>query len=283
MRSHASNPVALTLPGGLVRVYFSSRDERNRSHVGFLEFDPAEPDRIHRLSDEPVLAPGPLGYFDDHGTYALAIVEHQGRLLMYYVGWNPGPPPLYYPSIGLAVSHDGGERFERYSRAPIMARSELDPWMVTAPFVLLDEGRWRMWYVSGIGWREEDGELHSFYQTKYAESEDGVNWQRTGRVALELGEGERNIARLCVVRDSDCYRGWYSYTAGGGYLIGYAESDDGLDWVRSDDEARIGPSGSGWDSEATAYPYVFDFGGRRYMLYCGNDVGRTGFGLAEAA
>jgi hypothetical protein len=29
------------------------------------------------------------------------------------------------------------------------------------------------------------------------------------------------------------------------------------------------------------YGYVFDWDGRRYMLYNGNRYGRTGFGLAE--
>ncbi|MBB5866436.1 hypothetical protein [Xanthomonas sp. 3058] len=28
------------------------------------------------------------------------------------------------------------------------------------------------------------------------------------------------------------------------------------------------------------YPFVFDHAGQRYMLYNGNDYGRSGFGLA---
>jgi predicted GH43/DUF377 family glycosyl hydrolase len=283
MLSHGSNPLALPLADGTVRVYFSCRDERNRSHVGFVELDPRRPAEILRIAEKPALAPGPLGYFDDHGTYAMSLVEHDGRLLLYYVGWNPGPRPFYYPSVGLAVSDNGGESFERFSNAPIMARSEVDPWMVSSPFVMLDEGRWRMWYLSGLGWREEEDGLNSYYHTKYAESDDGVNWKREGRVALELRDGERNIARMSILRDEDRYRAWYPYNRGEGYRIGYAESDDGYAWTRKDDEAGIAPSESGWDSEATAYPWVFDHRGTRYMLYSGNRLGQAGFGLAEAA
>ncbi len=29
-----------------------------------------------------------------------------------------------------------------------------------------------------------------------------------------------------------------------------------------------------------AYPHVFEHRGARWMLYCGNGFGRTGFGLA---
>jgi predicted GH43/DUF377 family glycosyl hydrolase len=283
MRSHASNPVALPIGDDLVRVYFSSRDGDQRSHVGFLEFDPREPGRIVRLAEAPVLAPGPLGHFDDSGTYAMSLVPYEGRLRMYYVGWNRGAPPLYYTAIGLAESSDGGETFERVSAAPIMARSDVDPWMVSSPYVMLDDGRWRMWYLSGLGWREDAGELHSYYHTKYAESDDGVSWRREGHVALELAPGERNIARMCVVRDPDGYLAWYSAAGEHRYRIGHARSVDGVTWVRRDSEAGIDVSPSGWDSEEMAYPWVFDFAGTRWMLYCGNGVGRAGFGLAELA
>ena len=39
-------------------------------------------------------------------------------------------------------------------------------------------------------------------------------------------------------------------------------------------------SPNGWDSEMICYPYVFDHGRNRYMLYNGNGYGKTGFGLA---
>jgi hypothetical protein len=283
MRSHASNPLVLALAPDRLRVYFSCRDDRQRSHVGFVEIDPREPAEILRLAERPALAPGALGHFDDHGTYAMSLVERDGRLLLYYVGWNPGPAPLYYPSIGLAVSEDGGETFERYSKAPIMARSEIDPWMVSSPFVLEERGRWRMWYLSGLGWKEEEGQLRSYYHLKQASSDDGVAWRREGHVAIELAPGERNIARMCVLRRQGGYEGWYSYTAGGGYRIGYARSQDGDAWVRDDAAAGIAPEPGEFDGEAQAYPYVHEHAGRRLLFYSGDGVGRTGFGMAQEA
>ncbi|MNL67240.1 hypothetical protein D3C87_1918050 [compost metagenome] len=72
---------------------------------------------------------------------------------------------------------------------------------------------------------------------------------------------------------------WYS-VRGGKYRIGYAESDDGCEWIRRDELAGITVSDSGWDSDSVEYAHVFDYGGARYMLYNGNDFGATGFGLA---
>lgn len=285
MQSHASLPVALHLGGDLYRVYFASRDARNRSHVGFVELDINEPARILRVSDRPVLAPGPLGHFDDHGVYAASLARGpRGELYLYYIGWNPGArPPLFYSSIGLARSDDGGLTFAKTSAAPVMSRSEFDPCLVTSPCVLREGDRWRMWYVSGFRWEEAEDGLHSYYHLKYAESADGARWERAGLVCVDLRPGERNIARPCVLRrGGGGYRMWYSYNEGRGYRVGYAESGDGLAWARKDGEAGIELSASGWDSEAMAYPWVFEHAGRSYMLYNGNGFGREGFGLAVA-
>ena len=73
---------------------------------------------------------------------------------------------------------------------------------------------------------------------------------------------------------------WFS-CRGHRYRIEYAESQDGLTWTRLNDRGGLAPSESGWDAEMVAYGYVFDWGGCRYMLYNGNQYGRTGFGLAE--
>lgn len=281
MQSHASLPVALPLDGFTYRIYFATRDARNRSHVAYVELDIRSPKEILRISEEPVLEPGPLGFFDDHGVYAASIVRQNGRLFLYYIGWNPGArSPLFYSSIGLAVSEDEGLTFSKLFKSPVLARSEFDPCLVTSPCVLFDSGQWRMWYVSGFKWEESDDGLHSYYHIKYAESADGITWDRNGLVAIDFRPGEKNIARPCVVKDSDLYRMWYSYNQGEGYRIGYAESKDGYGWTRKDGDAGIALSVSGWDSRALAYPWVFSHEGRRYMLYNGNEFGREGFGLA---
>lgn len=279
MRSHAQLPLARRLDDTLHRVFFASRDGESRSHVCFADVDLAGA-RVAAVCDRPALEPGPLGAFDDHGVYPASIVEHDGLLLLYYIGWNPGKRrPLFYASIGLAVSADGGLTFQRYSTAPIMARSEFDPCLVGSPFVIREGTRWRMWYVSGFRWDEVNGELRSWYHVKYAESDDGVTWHRDGTVAIDLQDGETNIARPCVVPGDGGYRMWYSRAGGRGYRIGYAESDDGVAWSRLDQHAGIEPAPSGWD-EVQAYPWVVVTPDAEYMLYNGNGYGRDGFGLA---
>lgn len=278
-------PTPLHLGDRRYRVYFAGRDSGNRSHVGFVEIDLDRPQEILRLADEPVLAPGPLGCFDDHGVYPASLVEHDGRLLLYYVGWSPGvPEPLFYSSIGLAVSDDGGESFERVSPAPILGRGEHDPWLVTSPSVLRgDDGVWRMWYVSGLGWHETQDGLWSRYHLKVADSRNGVDWRRDGAVAAELRERETNIGRPSVIHDGDLYRMWYSHVEGSReYRLGYAESADGRTFERLDARAGLDPDPGAFDGRAIAYPAVFRHEGTLHLLYNGDGNGRSGFGLAVA-
>jgi predicted GH43/DUF377 family glycosyl hydrolase len=284
MRSHAAVPVPFQLAGSRYRVFFSSRDADNRSHVGFFDVDLQDPSRVIAVSPEPILAPGPVGAGDGDGIYAESAIRVGDAIRLYTIGVTTGHTrPLFYATIGMATSVDGGRTFSKRA-APIMTISEFDPCLVTAPFVLREGARWRMWYASGIRWEREPQGLQSYYHIKYAESDDGINWQRNGRVAIDFADStERCIARLWVVPDNGRYRGWFSVNDGvHGYRIGYAESPDGVTWTRHDDLAGIGLSESGWDSQAQAYPAVVRHGDRWLMFYNGNAFGRDGIGLAIA-
>jgi hypothetical protein len=227
-----------------------------------------------------VLAPGDLGAFDDRGVTMSCVVSHGGAQFLYYTGWMLGVTVPFYLAAGLAISEDGGVTFRRASRGPVLDRNEVDPFLTASPFVLIDGGVWRMWYVSGTGWEAGDGGPRHFYHIKYAESPDGVRWTRSARVCLDYhAPGEHAFARPFVCRDGGTYRMWYSYR-GERYRIGYAESGDGIAWTRLDDGRGLEPSGEGWDSEMVEYPWLFESEGRTHMLYNGNGYGATGVGLA---
>jgi predicted GH43/DUF377 family glycosyl hydrolase len=283
MYSHAQLPVADHLKGDIYRVYFASRTHDQRSHIGDVELDITHPDNILHISQEPVLAPGPIGFFDEHGVFPASIVNYEGKKYLYYIGWNQGyKQPLFYASIGLAISTDNGQSFQRYSKAPLLSRSEHDPCLVTSPHVFIDDDIWRMTYVSGIRWEEVNGVLKSYYHIKYAESTDGVNWHREGTVAIDFqSDQETNIARSAVIKQEDTYKMWYCYVSGATpYRIGYAESKDCIHWVRKDHLAGITVSKDGFDNEMICYPNVIVHQGKKYMFYNGNRYGKDGFGLA---
>ena len=279
MITHGMLPIAEWRHDDVYRVYFSGRDGENRSHIGYAEVDIKDPYTLLSFSESPVLGLGSLGCFDDNGVSPSWMVDHNGRKYLYYIGWNKGATVRMHLFGGLAFSDDDGESFQRYSRVPILERTDREPYLNTAPCVLLDDGLWRMWYVSGVEWLHRDLPR---YNIKYAESSDGLSWDRRGTVCIDFASSEENaLARPCVRKEGNIYKMWFSHK-GEAYRIGYAESKDGIAWERRDGEAGIGPSPSGWDSDMVEYTYVFEHSGVKYMLYNGNDYGRDGIGLAVA-
>ncbi|HTA77721.1 MAG TPA: hypothetical protein VK791_11220 [bacterium] len=276
MKTHASNPAVEPLGNGFIRVYFTARDEKRRSHIGSLELDIRNPFKILNLSPKPLVAPGDLGMFDDSGATTGCVVNLNGQRYLYYLGWNLGVTVPWRNTIGLSVCESGQSDFTKYSRAPLLDRSETDPFSLSYPFILIEKGLWRMWYGSNLNWISEK---EMAYVIKYAESTDGIHWDRKGTVLPLKGNGEFTLSRPSVIKDNDIYKMWYAFK-GKSYRIGYAESANGIQWDRMDEKVGIDVSPSGWDSEEIEYPYVFDHMGDRYMFYNGNGYGKTGFGLA---
>jgi len=282
MKSHAAVPIAESLGDNFFKIYFSSRDEFNRSYTGYTVIDITRPNQIIELSTNPVLAPGGLGEFDDSGAMATWLTSHEGGKFLYYIGWNLGVTVPFRNSIGLSISTQG-DGFARYSSGPIVDRSMYEPHFCASCCVLPGESLWRMWYLSCIGWPMREGKPEHKYHIKYAESRDGINWEREGLVAIDFAnDQEYAISRPSVIHDSDRWRMWYSFR-GQSYRIGYAESENGRQWKRLDAQVGINVSTAGWDSEMIEYPFVFDHKGQRYLLYNGNGYGKTGFGLAVLA
>lgn len=285
MSSHAQLPVADRVEGSTYRVYFASRNKDQVSSVGCVVVRLGNRPCVEQVLPKPVLEPGPIGTFDEHGVFPSCIVNLPDRKRMYYIGWNRGVrAPLFYAAIGVADSTDGGSTWRKRSPAPILSRSEHDPCLVTSPHVMRYGDCFRMTYVSGIRWEEAAGGLRSYYHIKYAESQDGLDWRRDGWVAVDFaGADETNVARSSVIELRDRLGMWFCFVRGEArYRIGYAESKDFLSWSRNDAAAGIGVSADGWDSEMVCYPNVFREGGRLYMLYNGNAFGRDGFGIASA-
>jgi hypothetical protein len=277
--SHAALPIVGATSGSRAQVYFSARDSASRAQIGRASVDLDDAESEPQFEAEPLIRLGLPGAYDDSGVTGGCLVDEGGRLYLYFSGWSlaVGVPFLFF--VGCAVSTDGGAHFEKVSAAPVLGRNQFDPFLTASPSVMVESGTWRMWYVSGTGW-SSGSEHEPNYNIRYAESKDGIDWKPTGRVCIDFSyAGEHAIARPHVIKDGGVYRMWFSHR-GDSYRIGYAESTDGLQWSRKDDEAGITVSPEGWDSEMVAYPWVGDIGGRRRMLYNGNSYGRTGVGEA---
>jgi hypothetical protein len=278
--SHAALPVTEQVDPAAWNVYLSLRDDQSRARIGRTRLTLTPTPQLAPLEAEPVLDLGPLGAFDDSGVVTSCLVTDGDRRLLYYTGWSRGITVPFYLIAGVAVSEKGGP-FARLSYGPLLDRNAVDPFLTLSPFVLRDGSRWRMWYVSGSQWTMMETGPRHYYHIRYAESGDALTWRREGVVCVDYapGSGEYAFGRPFVTKAGDRYEMWYS-VRGDRYVIGYADSTDGVRWHRQDAVGGLLPAADGWDSEMTEYPYILEHHGRRYMLYNGNGYGKTGVGLA---
>jgi len=233
-------------------------------------------------SNQPVLSSGEIGCFDDNGVTPSCVVIDENSTNLYYIGWNPGFNVRMHLFGGLAIKEQGSESFERYSRAPIIERCKVNPFLNTAPFVVKTNDKWLMYYVSGTEWIHKDLPR---YNIQIAESDDGKIWRREGKVAIDYkDDNEMALARPFVLKEENVYKMWFSFKndveKGGAYRLGYAESIDGIKWIRQDDKVGITVSKEGWDSEMMEYAALIKHKGKKIMFYNGNNYGIDGIGVA---
>lgn len=293
-KTHAQVPVVDFIEkDNIIKVYFSTRDKNGRSLPGYVILDADNPKKIIEVGSNPIMELGNLGTFDDCGVMPSWLVNRDGEKWLYYIGWNVRNTIPYHNAIGLAISKDGGNTFNKFSEGPLWERNYIEPHYSGTSCVLFDKEIWKNWYLSCTEWRIVDEKAEPRYHIKYAESKDGINWKITGKVAIDYkNEDEAGIVKASVIIEAGIYKMWYSYRSFDAYRtspifsykIGYAESFDGKSWKRMDDNIETGltiaKNIEQWDGLMVAYPHVVDVKDKRLMFYNGNGFGESGFGYA---
>jgi predicted GH43/DUF377 family glycosyl hydrolase len=285
-QSHAQVPIADVLTDR-IRIYYATRNSAGKSNTSYIEVDKQDPSRILYKSEVPLFQFGKPGTFDDSGIMPSSILTLPDRKLLYYVGWTTRQTVPYHNAVGVAESRDGGVTFHRVSEGPVITVNHREPYFSGTSYVLAEDGKMKMWYLSCIGWEKFSDKWEPLYNIKYAESADGINWSQTGCVAVELEGDEGGLVSASVSRFEEGYRMWfgkrkkqdYRGNKSNSYRIGYAESADGIRWNRKD-QWGLDVAQEGWDAEMVSYPCVVKVDSKLLMFYNGNGFGRSGLGYA---
>ncbi len=292
MKEFAQAPSVLIFEK-FVRVYFSCRplpDKNGQyvSYTGFVDLNRNNLFEVVNISRKPILQLGETGTFDEFGIYPTSVIRNGDDVFAYYGGWTRCESVPFDVAIGLAVSYDNGESFSRLGNGPVLSSSISEPFILSGPKIRKFDGFWHLWYIAGRKWIVSDGKSEPVYKIRKAHSKDGIVWIKEDKDLisdnLEVDEAQASPDVFFYKNKYHmffCYRYSTDFRGSRGYRIGYASSDDLVNWIRDDSKAGIDISESGWDDETIAYPHVFDLDGNIYMFYLGNQVGRYGFGLAQ--
>jgi len=287
-KSHAQVPVVDVLEDRF-RIYYATRNSLGKSNISYIEVDKIDCKKVLYECPSPLLNHGKIGSFDDSGIMPSSIVNVGNKKYLYYIGWTTRGTVPYQNSIGLAISRDGGKTFTKLSEGPIITVNHIEPYFSGTSYVLMENNIFKMWYLSCIRWEVISDKPEPVYNIKYAESTDGINWKQTGTVAIDLKHDEGGLVSASVIKENGLYKMWfgkrklndYRKNINNTYRIGYAESDDGRNWIRKDDLSGIDISDEGWDSKMISYPYIVQNDNDVVMFYNGNGFGQTGFGYAQ--
>lgn len=278
--SHAANPLAVQLEGDLYRIFFSARDAKKRSSVGAVDLD-LSTQKIIRTLPIPVMEHGPKGSFFADGISVGCVYATQTTRYLLFMAWQVPPDAHWRGEIGRFRLNDDLSLCLDPDRA-YLALDVVDSVSLSYPWVTHEADGFAMYYGTTLTW--DAGNCEMTHVLRKATSADGEHWVRRAEDLPHVVDEAQAFSRPTVVPAANGGQDmWFSYRGapGRGYRIGHAHRSYLGAWELRNARAGIDVSESGWDSEMIEYPFVFDHGDRRLMLYNGNDYGRSGFGLAE--
>lgn len=276
-------PTPIDLDESTIRVFLTFLDKNGIGRTGYVDLSKENLNEIKGFSKEPIFDIGQKGTFDENGVLTCSVVKSPtGDLYFYYAGFELGTKIRYRLLTGLAIT-DKIFNLKRRYEAPVLERTSKELFFRGGPFCIYEDNIYKMWYVAGSSWMEIDGKEMPIYEIKYIESINGVDWPDEGIVCIKIEkDNEHGFGRPYVIKHQEVYKMFYSIRVKSlGYRLGYAESHDGINWLRMDDQINLDVSKSGWDSEMLAYAAVMEINGNLIMFYNGNGFGETGFGYAE--
>jgi hypothetical protein len=278
---HAQLPVVDIYPD-TYKVYYSTRNENGCSipmSISVFKHDLKSyfyPVKI----DIPL---GKHGTFDHYGVMPTDIITLEDNTkYLYYIGWSLRKDVPYHNTLGLAISKDNGNIWEKYSEGPIFNSCSKEPGFIGTAKIFLKNNKWVMYYLSCREWIENQNKLEPKYDIKSATSNNGIDWVPTNQTIIPLEENEGGIASFQMIDN----KAWFSVRGALSYRNNLKESYRiktatliRNNWER-DKHIELDVSSDGWDSEMVAYPYIIKEKNKLIMFYNGNGFGKSGIGVA---
>ncbi|MFC2170663.1 T9SS type A sorting domain-containing protein [Calditrichota bacterium] len=235
-----------------------------------------------RYEDNPVvLLMGDNGTWNDNfqnnvrqGGYPV----YDGEIWRYYHGGYSGATW----GIGLWTAENIEGPWVECDDNPIMIEGGGGAWNesgIGCPMVIIDGDTLKMWFCG-----TDDNNM---YQIGYASSTDGVDWTEYEDNPVHTRSGDPwdavGIFLPSVIKNEDQYHMWYTGGGGGGQRIGYASSENGINWTPSEDNPVVNVGNFGeWNQTVVGAPYVRLDDDLFRMWFIGyRTVWQTGFATSD--
>jgi hypothetical protein len=281
-------PVPYLINDETIRIFLTMCDDKNVGRIGYVDVNANDPSEIKGYSKEPLIDIGFDGTFDDSGVVTSSLFDYEGKLYMFYSGYELAVKVPYKIFCGFAVSEDNGETFKKLTNASMLPAINEELFNRCAPFVMkIEDDRYRLFYLgdSRDRWKVDGrGKKVPVYTMKYLESDNPFKWPvQEGKIVMDFkNDDESGLTLPDIYQEDGIYKMVYSIrTLSKGYVLGYAESKDAKVFDRMDDKISFEGEDLDWDSEMMCFAKTINVKDKSYMFYSGNHYGMGGIGYAE--
>lgn len=231
----------------------------------------------------PILSNGPEGSWDEYSVANPMVLKDGGTYKMWYTGYDNEN----LARIGYATSSDGTV-WEKFENNPVLdvSTDDWDSFHLHTPYIVKDGETYRMWYAGHDG-------SGGTWGIGYATSTDGVNWERPSMDPVLVPEENWEFTAVhtpVVMVEQGKFLMWYggqdgNLGTGGIVQTGFAASEDGVHWVKDEQNPVLKVGGPNTSDEYVALALgIFKVDATTYkMVYGANSSTFLGSMLATLA
>jgi predicted GH43/DUF377 family glycosyl hydrolase len=262
--------------GSAYMMYYSGEDKNGVDGIGLV----TSTDGVTwtRYAQNPVLLRGNYGTWESGSANEQWVVYEGGEYKMWYSGqmYSVLNKTILGYAIGYATSPDG-IHWTKYSGNPVFAHGPpgaFDEKWVFRPMVIATASSYTMYYIG-----DNAAGDHSVGR---ASSSDGIHWSRTGTVPLPSSSWDSHFHwPTSVIAIGGQYLMAYSGNSAGApqgksNQIGFATSNDGVNWAPYTQNPVVTYGSGSWDSEGVLYPMVLPMNDQYYVYYSVYGLGSIG-------
>lgn len=271
MSNHLGPTYAVSRNNRYIDIFFSSRNTKNISSIGEFTFDT----KLKKKSIcKKIFTAEKSKLPDQHGVSYPLILKYNRRTYLYYVGWKRNKIYKFENNLLLAI-----KKGRKYHRIKKIIKSNESPFGSGSCFILKKDKIFYMWFTAFIKRnKKKKNDLNYEYIIKVATSNDLKNWKVKPQRCIDFKSNFENaISKPSIIYKNGKYHMWYCYR-GKNYKIGYAISDDGINWLRKDGNVKFIGKVFKWDNLEKCYPSVVQVKKKIYMIYSGNNYGKKAIG-----